>query len=96
MFPLMLEVSGIGTGKMTEVLDKIEKVIELTVQKLLELSATRGLITSALSPIGADVTVKSNKNPVKRLSGFPYLVPRTPSRSRSDTIILLLLILIIS
>ncbi len=32
-------------------LDKIEKVIELTVKKLLELNATRGLITSATSEL---------------------------------------------
>lgn len=36
-------------------LDKIEKVIELTLKKLLELNATRGLITAATSDLDAEI-----------------------------------------
>lgn len=36
-------------------LDKIEKVIELTVKKLLELNATRGLITAATSELDVEI-----------------------------------------
>lgn len=36
-------------------LDKIEKVIGLTIEKLLELNATRGLITSATSDLDAEI-----------------------------------------
>ena len=39
--------------------DKIEKVIELTVQKLLELNATRGLITAATSDLDVEIETLS-------------------------------------
>ena len=50
-----MERINIQIGRDT-LLDKIEKVIELTVQKLLELNATRGLITSATSEL--DVVIE--------------------------------------
>lgn len=50
-----MERINIQIGRDT-LLDKIEKVIKLTVQKLLELNATRGLITSATSEL--DVVIE--------------------------------------
>ena len=40
-------------------LDKIEKVIELTVKKLFELNATRGLITAATSELDVEIELLS-------------------------------------
>jgi hypothetical protein len=49
-----MERINIQIGRDT-LLDKIEKVIELTVGKLLELNATRGLITAATSDLDVEI-----------------------------------------
>ena len=49
-----MERINIQQGRNT-LLDKIEKVIELTLKKLLELNATRGLITAATSELDVEI-----------------------------------------
>ena len=57
-------------------LDKIEKVIELTLKKLLELNATRGLITAATSHLDIEIEeiiqllIKKKSVPPEVLDGF--------------------------
>lgn len=49
-----MERINIQQGRST-LLDKIEKVVELTLKKLLELNATRGLITAATSELDVEI-----------------------------------------
>jgi len=53
-----MERINIQVGR-DSLLDKIEKVIELTVRKLFELNATRGLITAATSELDVEIEMLS-------------------------------------
>lgn len=63
-------------------MDKIEKVINLTLKKLLELNATRGLITAATS--GLDVEIEESYDLLINLPSDQKLVPKIEKIFKTD------------